>query len=264
MDLGPRAFNVTTSGKGMVQEPNEFEQLDPNWIPAEHFSAAIFFSILSCASFVGWILFAFFVWGFSDARTWLILLATVAVLAVLIWWSRKYTYLQWQTTRLRKSELGLELHRGVYWQHKIFIPRERIQHTDITQGPVSRKFHVAELVINTAGNHNYVIKIEGLNFERAKELRLELLPRVRSKEIEQSQTIVAPDFVTHDATAKVESSRSPIHASNESTPESAPANTAAMVPQNGLTESPEPSNPSIQADNQSQADNQEDNIERVS
>lgn len=248
----------------MVQEPNEFEQLDPNWIPAEHFSAAIFFSILSCASFVGWILFAFFVWGFSDARTWLILLATVAVLAVLIWWSRKYTYLQWQTTRLRKSELGLELHRGVYWQHKIFIPRERIQHTDITQGPVSRKFHVAELVINTAGNHNYVIKIEGLNFERAKELRLELLPRVRSKEIEQSQTIVAPDFVTHDATAKVESSRSPIHASNESTPESAPANTAAMVPQNGLTESPDPSNPSIQADNQSQADNQEDNIERVS
>lgn len=242
----------------MVQEPNEFEQLDPNWIPAEHFSSLIFFSILSCASFVGWILFAFFVWGFGDARTWLILLATVAVLTVLIWWSRKYTYLQWKTTQLRKTELGLELHRGVYWQHKIFIPRERIQHTDITQGPVSRKFHIAELVINTAGNHNYVIKIEGLNFERAKELRLELLPRVRLKETEQAQSIIASDLITRDATANAESLSSPTPTSNESSPESAPANTAAIVTQNGLAESPEPTNPS------SQVNNQEDNIERVS
>jgi membrane protein YdbS with pleckstrin-like domain len=59
------------------------------------------------------------------------------------------------------------------------VPRERIQHTDVTQGPISRKFRIAELVINTAGNHNYLIKVEGLNVERANEMRLALLPRVK-------------------------------------------------------------------------------------
>ncbi|MFN7842541.1 MAG: PH domain-containing protein [Pirellula sp.] len=166
----------------MVQEQNDFEQLDPNLIRAERLSSMIFFAVVLFLGLIGWVVFAFFGWGLRDFRTWAALLAGVTLLALLSRWSYKYPFLRWQTTRLRKSELGLELHRGVYWQHKIFIPRERIQHTDITQGPISRKFQIAELVINTAGNHNYVIKIEGLNVERARQLRLELLPRVRSKE----------------------------------------------------------------------------------
>lgn len=169
-------------GIGMVQEQNDFEQLDPNLIRAERFSSTIFFSVVLVFGLIGWAVFAFFGWGLRDFRTWAGLLAGATILASLAWWSYVHPYWRWQTTRLRKSELGLELHRGVYWQHKIFIPRERIQHTDITQGPISRKFQIAELVINTAGNHNYVIKIEGLNVERAGELRLELLPRVRSSD----------------------------------------------------------------------------------
>lgn len=166
----------------MVQEQNDFEQLDPNLIRAERLSSTIFFSVVLVLGLIGWVVFAFLGWGLRDFRTWAALLAGVTLLALLAWWSYKYPHWRWQTTRLRRSELGLELHRGVHWQHKIFIPRERIQHTDITQGPISRKFQIAELVINTAGNHNYVIKIEGLNVERARELRLELLPRVRSNE----------------------------------------------------------------------------------
>jgi hypothetical protein len=184
----------------MVHEQNDFEQLDPNLIPAERLGSMIFFAVLSCAAFVGWLFFTFFGWGFRDLRTWLVLLAGAGLLIVLIWWSCKYPVLRWQTTRLRKSELGLELHRGVYWQHKIFIPRERIQHTDITQGPISRKFQIAELVINTAGNHNYVVKIEGLNVERANQLRLQLLPRVRSQEpaMQESPAAQAPLDIAQD------------------------------------------------------------------
>lgn len=186
----------------MVQEQNDFEQLDPNLIRAERLSSAIFFAVILLLGLIGWVFFAFIGWGLRDYKTWAALLAGVTLLALLTWWSFMYSYWRWQTTRLKKSELGLELHRGVYWQHKIFIPRERIQHTDITQGPISRKFQIAELVINTAGNHNYVIKIEGINVDRARELRLELLPRVRSNEEQKREPHNEPIAISCEPQSK--------------------------------------------------------------
>lgn len=187
----------------MVQEQNEFEQLDPKLIPAERLSSAIFFGVVIVLGVIGWGVFALLGWGLRDYRPWATLGAGVAIVGFLAWWSYRYPQLRWQTTRLKMSDRGLELHRGVYWQHKIFIPRERIQHTDITQGPISRRFQIAELVINTAGNHNYVIKIEGLNVERARDLRLELLPRVRSKEPQKHETDMAANSTEPEAFPKV-------------------------------------------------------------
>jgi membrane protein YdbS with pleckstrin-like domain len=187
----------------MVQEQNDFEQLDPKLIPAERLSSTIFFGVVFVLGMIGWVVFALVGWGLSDYRPWVTLVTGVAILGSLAWWSFRYPYLRWQTTRLKTSDRGLELHRGVYWQHKIFIPRERIQHTDITQGPISRKFQIAELVINTAGNHNYIIKIEGLNIERARELRLELLPRVRSYETQKRETDIIANSTEPEASSKV-------------------------------------------------------------
>lgn len=187
----------------MVQEQNEFEQLDPKLIPAERLSSAIFFGVVIVLGIIGWGVFALFGLGLRDYRPWATLGAGVAIVGSLAWWSYRYPQLRWQTTRLKMSDRGLELHRGVYWQHKIFIPRERIQHTDITQGPISRRFQIAELVINTAGNHNYVIKIEGLNVERARDLRLELLPRVRSKEPQKYETDMAANSTEPEAFPKL-------------------------------------------------------------
>ena len=172
----------------MVQQQNDFEQLDPNLIRAERLSSLLFFSVLSFGAVVGWIAFAFLGWGLRDYRTWAILLLGSLLLAALGWWFYRYPLLRWQMTKLKESDRGLELHRGIYWQHKIFIPRERIQHTDIIQGPISRKFQIADLVINTAGNHNYEIRIEGLNESRAKTLRLNLLPRVRDHKSSEIQS----------------------------------------------------------------------------
>lgn len=187
----------------MVQEQNEFEQLDPKLIPAERLSSAIFFGVVIVLGLIGWVAFALLGWGFRDYRPWATLGVGVAIVGSLARWSYRYPQLRWQTTRLKMSDRGLELHRGVYWQHKIFIPRERIQHTDITQGPISRRFQIAELVINTAGNHNYVIKIEGLNVERARELRLELLPRARSNETQKRETDIVANSSEPEASPNV-------------------------------------------------------------
>ena len=57
------------------------------------------------------------------------------------------------------------------------MPRSRIQHTDVTQGPYERRFGLATLVVYTAGTENASIPIEGLGHETALAFRDALLAR---------------------------------------------------------------------------------------
>lgn len=72
---------------------------------------------------------------------------------------------------------GLWLHRGVFWRSEIFVPRARIQHTDVQQGPIARRFDMACLKIYTAGTQHGEIVIDGLAHADALWLRDELLGR---------------------------------------------------------------------------------------
>jgi len=57
------------------------------------------------------------------------------------------------------------------------VPRSRIQHTDVTQGPYERRFGLATLVVYTAGTEHASIPIEGLSHETALAFRDALLAR---------------------------------------------------------------------------------------
>jgi len=69
------------------------------------------------------------------------------------------------------NEHGLFIHRGVFWRRKIVVPRNRVQHTDVTQGPLERKFDLAELVVHTAGTRNASVKLPGIYHKDAEALR---------------------------------------------------------------------------------------------
>ncbi|HET9482788.1 MAG TPA: PH domain-containing protein [Xanthomonadales bacterium] len=72
---------------------------------------------------------------------------------------------------------GLLLKRGVLWQTETFVPRPRIQHTDVHEGPVARHFGIATLKVFTAGTHVGQLQVEGLPRESALALRDRLLGR---------------------------------------------------------------------------------------
>ena len=57
------------------------------------------------------------------------------------------------------------------------MPRSRIQHTDVSQGPYQRRFGLATLVVYTAGTEHASIAIEGLRHETALAFRDALLAR---------------------------------------------------------------------------------------
>jgi uncharacterized protein len=163
--------------RSYMQSTSEFESLDPNMVPAERMGAWILICVLSIIGIVVWTLLACLVFGLGDWKLWTIGFGIVGLVCVIGWLSMIEPIWRLRSTRLREVQNGLELHRGYIWHHRIFVPRERIQHTDIVQGPISRRFGVASLVINTAGTHNHQITIEGLAKERAEQLRLSLLPR---------------------------------------------------------------------------------------
>jgi membrane protein YdbS with pleckstrin-like domain len=85
--------------------------------------------------------------------------------------------LRYQTTWVRLDEEGLEFEHGWIWRHHVSVPRTRIQHTDVTQGPYERRFGLATLVVYTAGTEHASIPIEGLSHETALAFRNALLAR---------------------------------------------------------------------------------------
>lgn len=69
------------------------------------------------------------------------------------------------------NEHGLYINRGVFWRKKIVVPRNRVQHTDVTQGPLERKFELSELIVHTAGTRNASVRLPGIFFKDAEVLR---------------------------------------------------------------------------------------------
>ena len=72
------------------------------------------------------------------------------------------------------DEDGIYINKGVFWRRKIVISRNRVQHTDVQQGPFERKYTIATLVINTAGTRNATVRVSGILREKAEELRASL------------------------------------------------------------------------------------------
>ena len=97
---------------------------------------------------------------------------TLLVLAGLGWWWPAAWY---RRLRYRLDERGLSVERGLLWRHRITVPRVRIQHSDVSQGPLQRAFGVATLRLYTAGSRFTVTTLPGLDHDTALALRERLL-----------------------------------------------------------------------------------------
>jgi hypothetical protein len=91
---------------------------------------------------------------------------------VVYYWRR---YAEHFTCRLLAD--GLLVRRGVWWRSEVFVPRSRIQHTEVNQGPLARHNDLAQIAVFTAGSHASKIEIDGLALTDATQLRDQLLGR---------------------------------------------------------------------------------------
>ena len=77
----------------------------------------------------------------------------------------------------RVDEHGIAVRRGVYWRVVIHVPRSRVQHTDVSQGPLERRYGLGTLAIYTAGTDHAKVTVPGLDYRTAVQIRDHLLPR---------------------------------------------------------------------------------------
>lgn len=96
------------------------------------------------------------------------------VVGVTIWHAEAWPAREFAHTRYRLDEDGLEIARGVWWRSITHVPRSRVQHTDVSQGPLERRYGLGTLVVHTAGTDHARVSLGGLSWETALALRDEL------------------------------------------------------------------------------------------
>lgn len=70
--------------------------------------------------------------------------------------------------------------RGWLFHTDTVVPFVRVQHIDVTRGPVDKMFGTASLVVHTAGTHNSIVVLPGLSPERAAEIREAIRAEIRA------------------------------------------------------------------------------------
>jgi membrane protein YdbS with pleckstrin-like domain len=101
----------------------------------------------------------------------LLLLLALPVLFAFKWPAARHKRLRYLV-----DEGGLRIRRGVFWRKVIWIPISRVQHTDVSRGPVQRRFGLATLTVHTAGTAGASISLAGLEQGIAKRLCDHLRP----------------------------------------------------------------------------------------
>lgn len=81
--------------------------------------------------------------------------------------------------RFGVDETGIAIESGVVWRSRVALPRVRIQHTDVSQGPLERRYGIGTLKLYTAGSRHVKIELPGLNHDEALALRDALLAEGR-------------------------------------------------------------------------------------
>jgi membrane protein YdbS with pleckstrin-like domain len=90
----------------------------------------------------------------------------VAIAAIILAPDRIYRRLRYGLT-----DRLLQVVRGWLFHTDTVVPFVRVQHLDVTRGPLDKMFGTATLVVHTAGTRNSIVTVPGLAPGRAAEIR---------------------------------------------------------------------------------------------
>jgi membrane protein YdbS with pleckstrin-like domain len=149
-------------------------RVDPRYVDAERLVGWIFFAVATIGLLVGLGILTFFQWPPGIAMA-LVYLASLIVLAMLFWVVHFLPAIHYRHLTYRLETAGFEIRRGWLWKRQVTVPISRVQHTDVAQGPLQRRFGIGKLIVYTAGTQNASVELDGLGFIEATRLRDALL-----------------------------------------------------------------------------------------
>jgi len=107
-------------------------------------------------------------------RTWLLGCGVLAV--ALGFHSHLWPAYAYRFHGLRLRQEDVEIRSGALFRTVTAIPRARVQHVDVVQGPVERRYGIARLVIHTAGARS-AVELAGVAESLASRIRDRLMQK---------------------------------------------------------------------------------------
>ncbi|WP_339859900.1 PH domain-containing protein [Pseudohongiella acticola] len=100
----------------------------------------------------------------------------LAITLMTVWVNKRY-----RLTGYVVQPRAVYFRTGALWRTQTVVTLNRIQHVEITQGPLERWLKVARLVIYTAGGKTSDLTVPGLPLPRAEDIRDGLLQKIESQ-----------------------------------------------------------------------------------
>lgn len=73
----------------------------------------------------------------------------------------------------------LQIEHGVWIKMHTIVPLDRVQHIDVSQGPLERPLGLCRLIVHTAGTQHSRVVLPGLSRPNAERMRDEIRLRIR-------------------------------------------------------------------------------------
>ncbi len=164
---------VSVADATLVPDPDEFHSPDPRQISLERIQAWIVFAVLLTGAMVGLVI-TLIASGLTSVFL-LVFGGVFTLLALILWHGLAWPAVAHRYNKWRLDETGLEIRNGVFWRHQVSVPVARVQHVDVLQGPLQRRFGLGTVTVHTAGTTNASVSFEGFAYEDACQLRDQLI-----------------------------------------------------------------------------------------
>jgi membrane protein YdbS with pleckstrin-like domain len=73
---------------------------------------------------------------------------------------------------------------GLFWRKTVIVAFNRVQHVEVSSGPLQRKFGLASVKLFTAGGSSVDLRIDGLAVDRAEHIRAFIAEKIDASAIE--------------------------------------------------------------------------------
>jgi uncharacterized protein len=100
--------------------------------------------------------------------------ALFGLFAVLLLPNRRY-----RAWGYAEGEDELAIRRGVWVRLRTIVPFGRVQHIDVAQGPIERRYDLATLILHTAGTRSASVALPGLLQRDAEAMRDRIRAKIR-------------------------------------------------------------------------------------
>lgn len=121
-------------------------------------------------------------WWLSFIPSPMLAVALLALLLVQFGWSFGFlASRRYQRTRYALREWDLNLRQGYLFWNEQSMSFNRIQHLVVNQGPLQRLFGLANLSVYSAGTHGSDLRIPGLRYQDAQNLKETILERINAE-----------------------------------------------------------------------------------